>query len=184
MFKRIIKKIFGGYYLKFREFILHFYLPSFNKVLIKDLSKTLYIEKLQSEFCMKLVENFDVLEQFRINELKKSEYSKFHSFNKEKFDKAKILYFGLYNKDRIVALQWLSVTGYRFIEWGYAVSKDFRKYDIADILRVNLEDYCKNNKISFFVRIMANNKIMIPYLKKRNYQEYLFKNDVYYLKKI
>ncbi|OVE73326.1 hypothetical protein BVX93_02015, partial [bacterium B13(2017)] len=179
----ILKKILGNYYLYLREYFFNFYVSYFNNKLIKDLSNNIYCKKANSNYKINLIEEFNSLEQFRIKELKKKEHSKIHTFIKEIFDKKKKLYFGLFDKDRIIALQWVSIKGFKYVEWGYAVSKEYRKYEIADILRINWEKYFSKNKISFFVRIMHNNKILIPYFKKRGYSEYLFKDDVHYLNK-
>lgn len=155
------------------------FLYNFGNNCVKNLS----ISCQSRLFYMRHIVDFKQLMNFRKNELEKYEFDKIHNFAINDFLNKNKYYFGLYDMDRLIALQWISIRGYKCVEWGLAVSKDYRKYNIANEIRERLEEYFFKNKISFFIRVFVHNKRGLEYFQKNGYQSYLLKDNVYYLKK-
>lgn len=78
--------------------------------------------------------------------------------------------FGVFHKDKLVAIGGIRITGVKKVELGVSVSKEFRRKGISTTIMRQMEKFCKKNSLKFYIMVHVNNNIAVSVFQKQGYK--------------
>lgn len=182
--RQFIKRVLGRRYLAVREVWVRTRFPAIKRKLADELSGEITIEDRAFTYRPLTEEEQPVLTEFLSEALQAQDIALLRlSSNGVDFHNPAHLYLGLFDANRLIALNWIRIDDLRLLEKGSAVAFAWRRKGIYRLLHERFCNCCDQLGFAHYIRTADENTIILNFLEGQGYTSFRQVDGMSYLRK-